>query len=327
MLKPSPSLEVLPRPPEGKSGWPWNQESPAPPAGDLPGISVVVPSYNQGLYLEETLRSLLLQNYPKLEVLVLDGGSQDESTFILKKYEPWLSFVRSQPDGGHAAAVNEGLALAQGEIFNFINSDDYLLPGSLQTVGAEIGGYDAVAGTNINTFSDGSYRHISCKDLSFASLISGRSRYQQQSIWLRTSLLKKMGGFDENYRHLFDLDGFLRFLTHSKLIQYVERPLAVFRIHEGSKSVRELNLVEWERTAMLTKLSQNDSPELSRICHRRLRQVAWWNKMERIRQDPHKTRVQKIVDLTLECIKDPAVRFNRMTLGSILRALTGHQSS
>src|SRR6476620_4831321 len=111
-----PELQDLPPPPHGRTGWPWTQGSESLPAttpdgGGWPCISVVTPSYNQGRYLEGTLRSVLLQGYPNLEYFVLDGGSTDASIDIIKKYAPWITHWVSAKDGGQSAAINTGLRL------------------------------------------------------------------------------------------------------------------------------------------------------------------------------------------------------------------------
>src|SRR5512144_266396 len=108
-----PSLQELPRPPRGRTGWPWSEASASlpssmPDGGTWPRISVVTPSFNQARFLEATLRSVLLQGYPNLEYFVLDGGSTDGSTEIIKKYEPWLTHWVSGADGGQSAAINSG---------------------------------------------------------------------------------------------------------------------------------------------------------------------------------------------------------------------------
>lgn len=129
----------LPQPPAGRRGWPWTEESgPAQETvreGDgWPRISIVTPSFNQGQFLEETIRSVLLQNYPNLEYIIMDGGSSDDSVEIIKKYEQWLDFWVSEPDGGQSEAINVGLGKATGTIINWLNSDDLIQPGALQAV-------------------------------------------------------------------------------------------------------------------------------------------------------------------------------------------------
>lgn len=132
-------LNDLPPPPQGKTGWPWTCESPARLPGmdngcEWPKISIVTPSYNQGRFVEETIRSVLLQNYPNLEYIVVDGGSADESVEIIKKYEPWLAYWVSERDGGQSDAINKGFALATGDIGGWLNSDDLFNPGTLSVV-------------------------------------------------------------------------------------------------------------------------------------------------------------------------------------------------
>lgn len=134
-FRPHGLLSELPPPPNGRSGWPWNVETAATDNPDLPLISVVTPSFQQGRFLEETIRSVLLQNYPKLEYIVADGGSDDETMVVLEKYRPWLSFVRSAPDRGQGHAINIGFSLSSGELRGWLNSDDIYLPGALAAVG------------------------------------------------------------------------------------------------------------------------------------------------------------------------------------------------
>jgi len=120
-------VEKLPPAAPGRTGWPWTEETdPAIYAGreDWPRISIVTPSFNQAQYLEETIRSVLLQNYPNLQYLVMDGGSTDGSVEIIKKYSPWIDHWVSEKDRGQSHAINKGLERCDGEWFNWINSDD-----------------------------------------------------------------------------------------------------------------------------------------------------------------------------------------------------------
>jgi glycosyltransferase involved in cell wall biosynthesis len=132
-----PSLIELPPPPKGKSGWPWTVET--PPAS-RPGqhnsikISIVTPSLNQGQYIEETIRSVVLQGYPNLEYIIIDGGSSDQSVEIIKKYSSHLAFWTIEKDHGQSDATNKGLKRATGEIYGWINSDDCLARDTLWEV-------------------------------------------------------------------------------------------------------------------------------------------------------------------------------------------------
>ena len=134
----------LPPAAHGKQGWPWTDD-PADVQSALasptrwPRITIVTPSFNQGEFLEETIRSVLLQGYPNLDYHIVDGGSTDDSVEIIRKYAPWLSSWTSEPDRGQSDAINKGFRRASGEIMGWINSDDTLKPGALRKVATLIG--------------------------------------------------------------------------------------------------------------------------------------------------------------------------------------------
>lgn len=134
-----PTLLELPTPSKKKKGWPWTEETPRlpdpmPDGTPWPKISIVTPSYNQGRFIEETIRSVLLQGYPDLEYIIIDGGSTDNSVEIIRKYKKWLTYWVSELDKGQSQAVNKGFKKATGEIYAWLNSDDYLLKDALQNV-------------------------------------------------------------------------------------------------------------------------------------------------------------------------------------------------
>ncbi len=135
-------LKQLPSHTRKKKSWPWIEGLLEPSrniANDIswPKISIITPSYNQGNFIEETIRSVLLQNYPNLEYIIMDGGSQDQSIEIIKKYEDWLSFWSSKKDEGQYDAINKGFERSTGEIMLWINSDDMLVENTLFAI-AEI---------------------------------------------------------------------------------------------------------------------------------------------------------------------------------------------
>jgi glycosyltransferase involved in cell wall biosynthesis len=102
-----------------------------------PRISIVMPSFNHGEFLEHAIRSILLQGYPRLELMVIDGGSRDDSLELIARYEPWLRYWVSEPDSGPANALNKGFGLASGDILGFLNADDFYLPECLAKVAEE----------------------------------------------------------------------------------------------------------------------------------------------------------------------------------------------
>lgn len=131
----------LPAPLKSQRDWPWD-EAPAllpPTLADgrpWPPIGIVTPSFNQGRYIEETIRSVLLQGYPALEYFVIDGGSTDESVEIIRRYEKFISGWVSEKDRGQSHAINKGVARIQNaQWINWLNSDDILLPRALETIG------------------------------------------------------------------------------------------------------------------------------------------------------------------------------------------------
>ena len=137
-----PTLSELPSPPEAMTIWPWTRGSrPLPekmPDGQpWPLISIVTPSFNQGQFLEQAIRSVLLQGYPRLELIVVDGGSTDGSVETIAQYETWLKHWVSERDAGPASALNKGFAFASGDILGFLNADDFYLPGCFARVAEE----------------------------------------------------------------------------------------------------------------------------------------------------------------------------------------------
>src|SRR5688572_11385848 len=122
MLLPSrwPRVAELPEPPPGKTGWPWTEAGPQPDRrlvdAALPPVGIVTPSYQQAEFLEETIRSVLLQGYPKLSYAIMDGASTDGSAAIIEKYGPWLADWVSEADGGQAQAIDKGFDRIEGKI-------------------------------------------------------------------------------------------------------------------------------------------------------------------------------------------------------------------
>lgn len=110
-------------------------------------ISVIIPSYNQGIYIGEALESIINQQYDNLEIIVMDGGSSDHTVDVIKKYEKYIAYWQSQKDNGQSAAINDGFKRATGEFVTWLNSDDVLLPGTLNAVNKAV-----LNNPNINWF-------------------------------------------------------------------------------------------------------------------------------------------------------------------------------
>ena len=205
-------------------------------------ISVVTPSYNQGAYLEATLRSLLEQNYADLELIVIDGGSTDQSVEIIRQYEARLSHWESAKDRGQSHALNKGFAHVHGEIWTWLNSDDLLEIGVLQKIAdtfrqnPEVGVvygdcvYVAQDGeTVIEKFSGEPYsrvRHLAHRFIA------------QPSCFFRTSMVPPAVREELNY--CMDYDLWLRLAERGVKFHYVPEVFSRYRLHDESKSVSAL---------------------------------------------------------------------------------------
>ena len=242
-----PTLADLPAPPPGRLGWPWTEESNAlVGASALPRISVVTPSFNQAEYLEETLRSILLQAYPDLELIVMDGGSTDGSVEIIQRYVPWLSFWTSGPDRGQSHAINTGFSHATGDVFAWLNSDDVYCPNALNAVGESFARRPTaiVAGDVLNFLEQrGGPRALSTirqQRLSFDHLVrlDEQFAYAQPGLFFPSAAWRDVGGLDEGLTFAMDHDLLCRMVQHAPVV-YVNEVVAKFRMHELSKTATQ----------------------------------------------------------------------------------------
>jgi glycosyltransferase involved in cell wall biosynthesis len=275
-----PTLTDLPSP-SGNRGWPWTVES-APPEPESPGrfprITIVTPSYQQGEFLEAAIRSVLLQGYPDLHYIVVDGGSTDSSLSIIRKYERWISYWVSEPDGGQAEAINKGLAVADGEIIGWVNSDDLLTMNALGTVARSMSRLASVAFPVLiggwkplerledpNSAEDEQQNEDSVEvPVSVGSLLwPGKPGHQPSTFWVR-ELQERVGLLDQNLHYAFDTDLWIRMLKSGATFFVTKRCLALVRTHPGSKTVSQLDA--W-------------IPELRTLARRHLGgplNIGWW---------------------------------------------------
>lgn len=206
-----------------------------------PSISVVIPSFNQGQYIEETLLSVIGQEYPNLEILVIDGGSTDNTVEILEKYSDNISYWHSKKDNGQADAINQGMKLSSGEVVCWINSDDMYLPGTLLDIGKRFRGL-----TDENYLVYGSALTINEVDgrlISGSHLASPFDAFtltyndfivQPSSFWTR-KLWQSTGELNPKYHYVLDWDWFIRASKFTEF-EYVNKFFSVYRFHEFHKT-------------------------------------------------------------------------------------------
>lgn len=209
-------------------------------AADIPKISIVTPSFNQGEYLESTIRSVLEQGYPAVEYIVADGGSTDGSCEVLRRYESRIADWFSERDDGQADAIDKGFSRATGEVLAWLNSDDTYLPGALSTVMKEFmddPSLDVVYGDLIVVNSDGAFVDdwkVTDFDMR-ACIYLDRGILQPAAFW-RRSAFEAVGGLNTQLQFAMDLDLFLRMALRGLRFKHVRQPLATFRVSGTNKS-------------------------------------------------------------------------------------------
>ena len=213
----------------------------------LPKISIVIPSLNQGDFISKTINSILEQNYPKIEILVIDGGSTDNTLPILKTFGSKIEWI-SEKDRGQSHAINKGLMMSTGEIVGFLNSDDYLLPDAIEAI--------------VDVFQDkkilwvtGDYKIVDANGNQIQSLVALYKRMLrgissknlllitnfiiQPSTFWRRSLYKKIGGFNGRLRYVMDYEFWLQAYNIASP-KIIKKPLSAFRVHKLSKGGRSI---------------------------------------------------------------------------------------
>ena len=206
----------------------------------LPLVSIVTPSFNQARYLEATIQSVLSQNYPRLEYIIVDGGSTDGSVEIIRKYESKLAWWVSEKDQGQTAAINKGFAHAKGDFFAWLNSDDIYEPNAISSVvkilqkNPEVG---LVYGDANYINEDG--RVIGRFPAAQTDLVRLRRGYvhiPQQAAFFRADLWRRVAPLDPSFYFAMDYDLWVRLATRSQ-VKYVPQTWADFRLHTSGKTI------------------------------------------------------------------------------------------
>ena len=234
-----PTLDKLPQPPPGTTGWPWTQANEPTAAGVWPRITIVTPSMNQAKFLGETIRSVLLQGYPDLEYMVIDGGSTDGSVEIIRQYEKWLTYWASEPDEGQADAINKGWRRATGDILAYINSDDTYCPDALRLV-AEAFARDPQIGLvhgrcHVIDKRGAILRERPVRDATLAEVLRWSPSIPQPTMFVRRAAVETVGWLRTDLHYTMDYDLSLRVGLKYKW-QFVPNLLANMRDHPAAKT-------------------------------------------------------------------------------------------
>ena len=205
-----------------------------------PKITIVTPSFNQGRFLENTILSVLEQDYENLEFIVMDGGSTDGSIDIIKKYSKFMTFWQSQPDGGQVNAINTGFQKATGEILTFLNSDDFLLKGAVKSIVENYHQFPDAAGWVGGGYSiaqDGYIIHARLpQKIGRDDLANWEENwFYQPSCFFSAKIAQAVGTFNPKYQNAFDFDFWIRLTSMGRLIPMTEI-LSAATIHPEAKT-------------------------------------------------------------------------------------------
>jgi glycosyltransferase involved in cell wall biosynthesis len=206
-----------------------------------PLVSVITPSYNQAHFIEETIHSVLAQEYPAIEYIIVDGGSTDGSVEIIQKYSSQLSWWISEKDKGHADALNKGFAHASGEILAWLNSDDTYYPGAVSEAVAYLQAHPEVGmvygDADLTDETGRVIGRFAARQTDYRRLLRGSVHIPQATTFFRAKLWRQIGSLDLSLFFAFDYNLWVQLAKISRL-QYLPRLWATFRLHSEGKSVR-----------------------------------------------------------------------------------------
>jgi glycosyltransferase involved in cell wall biosynthesis len=248
-------------------------------------ISIVTLSFNQRAFLEEALKSVLQQGYPELEYIVIDPGSTDGSRELIQTYASGIARIIFEPDKGAADGLGKGFALATGDIFGFLNSDDLLEPGSLQRIASFFQShpeYDIVMGNGYIVDAEGKQvRHVRSQTFTVERYLYGGTQFLQQSTFFRREAYLKSPGFNPINRSCWDGELFVNMAHRGAKVGHIEADLSRFRIHSQSitgsqrqqetylgdrkRIFRDIQGRDWRSTDSLRRLVYRGEAALRRV--------------------------------------------------------------
>jgi len=299
----------------------------------LPRISIVIPSYNQGRYIEQTLRSVVEQNYPALELIVMDACSTDETKEILERYRSQITILEIQPDRGQSHAINKGLERMTGDVWAYLNSDDLLQPGSLARLG-ELFSDPAVDWVGaVSTIFDDSGDHGQVAPQaprSIREILTPWHRSVQHVFpcsnvcFMRNSVYQRIGGFDESFHYSMDMEYYTRALFHGFKLQRIPEILGRWRWHAESKTVRDgqaYRFLEEELRIAGIYAGRLPVPETAALRREIQEQEKWFTVRRALHENPQATRGSRLRRLFRDAWERPSLFFFRPWLGAVRKML------
>jgi glycosyltransferase involved in cell wall biosynthesis len=299
-------------------------------AKDLPFISIVTPSLNQGGYIEENIKSVLNQNYPNYEHIIIDGGSTDGTIDILKKYKHliWVS----EKDRGQSEAINKGFKKAKGDIFGWLNSDDCYEPDAFYTITQELNrdqGKYVIFGDSYVIDEKGERIGYLKGELphpkDWFKYWRKDYRIPSASVFFYKDVFRNVGYFDEDIHYVMDDDYFLR-INEEYQLHYIKKPLANMRVHAYAKTTLRGDMFEREWFGILKK----NWPKLSLVDRCTYLFMALSFRSNVIRESAY-SKMEELSfkefrkKILLSILINPLNLFKRKFVSALFRAILGHQ--
>jgi len=247
-----------------------------------PLVTIITPSFNQGQFLESTIQSVIQQDYPNIEYIIIDGGSEDQSRQIIQQYSQDTNYWCSEPDNGQAHAINKGLKIAKGELLGWLNADDVLLPNTVSLAVSTFMQYpeiDVVYGhlERINQSREKIPTPILPKDkVEFSKgLIIGECIVNQPGSFWRRRSMEKVGMLDEGLRYGLDYEFWIRLALAGANFKHLPQTVAHFRLSKDSKTVGETEAMALEQLEILDQvLSLDNLPQKIGLSSKQISRLA-----------------------------------------------------
>lgn len=290
---PSPTaIADLPRLDQSKTGFPWTEgtDQQFDANKKYPKLSIVVPSFNQGHFIEETLRTILLQFYPNLELIVVDGGSKDETVSILQAYDAFIDYWVSEPDNGQSNAINKGLAQASGVWLAFMNSDDGYLKNTFYDVLNRLTNEDFIYGNQGFVGKTMQHPKLRISKAIYPLEVSKLLRFfksvdfiiPSQSVFFSRKLFGQVGYFDEGLHYGMDFDWYVRAALQQPKTLFNDFPTYFYRLDEHAKTAK----YNWRGFHEVVAIARKYSSSLSKTDQKRLeREIAYDIKLREVFSD------------------------------------------